>query len=148
MIKKPEPGDNNATMQLDAVGDMEGVQLDDSEAEDAPGSVPPPSVGRAAPPPLPAFAAQPPGSRPSAPPPPAGPRRAAVYGAIAVMVVVGITGGLMLGSALRGKPAVTAAPSAAPSGAPPGAAASAPSSTPTVMRLDTIEVVDPPAETK
>lgn len=147
-MKKPDPPESNATMQIDAVGDLEGVQLDDNEAEDAAQSMPPPSVGRALPPPLPELGAlsQPPLIiRPSAPPPAPAPKKAIVYGAIAVMVVVGITGGLTLGSALRGKP-VAAAPSAAPSAVP--SADPAPSTAPTVMRLDTIEVRDPPAETK
>ena len=147
-MKKPQPPESNATMQIDAVGDLEGVELDDNEAEDAGASVPPPSVGRALPPPLPPLVAQ--SQRPVASPAP-GPKRAVVYGAIAVMVAVGIAGGLTLGSALRGKPA-PAAPStvalvSAPAAATPSASA-APPAAPTVMRLDTIEVRDPPAEAK
>ena len=149
-MKKPQPPESNATMQIDAVGDLEGVELDDNEAEDAGASVPPPSsVGRALPPPLPPPVAQ--SQRPVAPPAPSGPKRAVVYGAIAVMVAVGIAGGLTLGSALRGKPApappATVAVVSAPAAAAPSASA-APPAAPTVMRLDTIEVRDPPAGTK
>jgi hypothetical protein len=158
-MKKPELPEANATMQIDAVGDLEGIQLDDNEAEDAGASVPPLSVGRALPPPLPALVAEsqpllapPAQTRPSAPPAPSGQKRTVVYGAIVVVVVVGIAGGLALGSALRGKP-VPVAPSAVvprsvPVAAAPSASAAPPPAAPTVMRLDTIEVRDPPAETK
>ena len=150
-MKKPEPPQSNATMQIDAVGDLEGIQLDDNEAEDAAASVPPPSVGRALPPPLPPVAPSV-QTRLSAPPAPSGPKRTVVYGAIAVVVVVGIAGGLALGSALRGKPAplspAAVVPISAPVAAAPSASAVPPSAAPTVMRLDTIEVRDPPAETK
>jgi hypothetical protein len=162
MIKKPEPGEGNATMQIDAVGDLEGVQLDDNEASDAPASVPPPSIGRAMPPPIPAFAAAAPA--PAAPPRPSAPpakssRSPLIYGAIFVVVAIGITAGVKLGSALRGPAPLASGPSSgAPSSAPteaPGsapspssAASAAPSSASSVMRLDTIEVRDPPAETK
>ncbi|MEO6419566.1 MAG: hypothetical protein ABIP39_09185 [Polyangiaceae bacterium] len=159
MIKKPEPGDGNATMQIDAIGDLEGVQLDDNEASDVPESVPPSraDAGRATPPPIPAFMAQPPGPpgasappRGSAPPPAKAPRNALVYGVVFVVVAIGIAAGVKLGSALRGPAPVAAVPSAAPSAVPSEAPAAAPSAVPpaagSVMRLDTIEVRDPPAD--
>jgi hypothetical protein len=156
-MKKPEPGDNSTmqTMQIDAVGDLEGIQIDDSEAIDAPATMPPPSIGRGTPPPLPAFSAQHPPSAElgaprltGAPAPATGPRKVLVYGAIFVLVAIGITAGVKLGSALRG-PAVAAAPSAVASAAPVAEpSAAVPSTAPTVMRLDTIEVRDPPADTK
>lgn len=152
MIKKPEPGEGNATMQIDALGDLDGVQLDDNEASDAPASIPPSAGegGHAKPPPLPVFTAQPPVH--GAPPPSSASvakssRNVLVYGAIFVVVAIGITAGVKLGSALRGPAPVASVPSAVPS-EPPAAAASAPSAAPTVMRLDTIEVRDPPADSK
>ncbi len=157
MIKKPLPGDGNATMQIDAIGDLEGIQLDDNEASDAPESLLPPSLGeggRAMPPPLPAFTAQPQHAGPAAPqrsgaPAAKSPRNVLVYGVIFVVVAIGITAGLKLGSALRGPAPVAPVASAAPTEAPaPPAASAVPSASPSVMRLDTIEVRDLPAESK
>lgn len=154
-MKQPQ-SDANATIQLDrALDKLDEIQLDDVDGSPGAPGAPEPHEdllprARLTPPPLPPGAVESfrPSARFEAPPQ----RRSGKTMALGVIFVAllgaAIVGGLRMGNALRAAPPVAAAPIAptpvtaapAPTQAPPQSGA--------VITMPTVEMTDPPAETK
>ena len=173
-MKQPDP---NATIQLDRVDRLDDIQLDDLDAPanpvattSAPRASAPHGSGRpltsSRPPPLPPNVSLPPSTsyaplpaRALAPSVQAKPARKGktLVQAVLFIALLGaaIVGGLKMGSSLRAAPppAKVAAPIIVPAqpapAAPPASAASqSATAAPAVITMPTIEMSDPPAESK
>ena len=120
-MKKPDDPSSSATMQIDV-----------SDLEPRPPSVPPSS--RAAPPPLPPQVAAPAPAAPAT-----NPGKMAIYGALFLaFLAAAIFGGMKVGLALRGPaPAASAAPSIVTANAVPSPT---PSPSPAILSIPTVEV--------